>query len=238
MNRLFRNPSVLVLILIMAYQAITNNQYNSPMEWLMETVTLLPGVVIGLSFHEFAHAKVANLCGDPTPKLQGRVTINPAAHIDPVGFLALFIIQFGWGKPVMIDSRNFRNPRRDELFVAFAGVTMNLLLAILFTGFIRLLYVIWPDYMTSPMGVILGDVLFQVVVINIVLMVFNLLPVPPLDGFNIVTQIFNLRNSHFYYQVYDKGFLLLMVLIMLNVTGKILTPAVSFIFNTLVTIFF
>jgi Zn-dependent protease len=238
LNRFFSNPMSLILILLMAFQTITGGRYSGPVDWLMSTLTVLPGIIIGLSFHEFAHAWVANRCGDPTPKYQNRITINPAAHIDPLGFIALIFIGFGWGKPVMINPNNFRKPRRDELLVSLAGVTLNLILAFLFMGAIRLLYEFALGFMLSDLGMILQDILISVVFINIVLMVFNLLPIPPLDGFNVITQIFNLRNTEFYYRVYDKGFLILMILIVFNVTGKILTPAVGHIYTFMAGIFF
>lgn len=238
MNRFLGNPTAILLILIMAYQSLRSGEYSNPADWFISTIMILPGIIIGLSFHEFAHAYIANLCGDPTPKLQGRVTVNPLAHIDPIGFMALIFIRFGWGKPVMINPNNFNKPRRDEFFVSVAGVVMNLILAFLFMGLIRLLYEIKPEFMISGIGAILASILVQVVIINIVLMVFNLLPIPPLDGFNIVTQIFNLRNTRIYYQLYNNGFLILMALIFFNITGRILTPAVLFIYSILFEIFF
>ncbi|GAB1476969.1 site-2 protease family protein [Bacillota bacterium] len=238
MKRFLTDPAALLLILFMAYQAIRGGRYDSPMDWLMGTLTLLPGIIIGLSFHEFAHAAVAYKCGDPTPKQQKRVTISPAAHIDPMGFIALIFIGFGWGKPVMINPHNFRKPRRDELLVSLAGVTMNLVLAFLILASVRLLYEFALDFMLSDLGAILQDILMSAVFINIVLLVFNLLPIPPLDGFNVLTQIFNLRNTEFYYRVYDKGFIILMILILFNVTGRILTPAVSWIYSFMAGLLF
>jgi Zn-dependent protease len=220
LRRFLSNPMILVLIMLMAFNAVTSGRYANPMDWIMRTLIILPGIILGLSFHEFAHAWVANRCGDPTPKYHNRITINPAAHIDPLGFLALIFIGFGWGRPVVINPNNFRKPRRDELLVSLAGVTMNLILAFLFVGAIRLLYEFALGFMLSDLGMILQDILIWVVHINIVLMVFNLLPIPPLDGFNVLTQIFNLRNTEFYYRVYDKGFLILMILIVFNVTGR------------------
>ncbi|NLP30923.1 MAG: site-2 protease family protein [Clostridiales bacterium] len=238
MNRFLRNPTLMFFILLMAFQAMRSGQYSNPMQWLMSIIILLPGIIIGLSFHEFAHAKVASMCGDPTPKMQGRVTINPAAHVDPIGLLALIFVRFGWGKPVMINPSNFRKPRRDELFVSVAGVAMNFIVATVFMGILRLLYEFQLEFMISDLGRILNEVLIQVVIINIVLMIFNLLPIPPLDGFNILTQIFNLRNTEFYYRVYDKGFLILIILILFNITGRVLTPLVYYVFNFLYGIFF
>ncbi len=238
MKRFFSNPMALILIFFMAYQAISGGRYSSPMDWFIDTLMILPGIVIGLSFHEFAHAWVADRCGDPTPRYQNRVTINPAAHIDPIGFIALLFIGFGWGRPVMINPGNFKKQRRDELLVALAGVTLNLILAFLFMGVMRLLYQFALGFMLTELGMILQAIIFWIIRINIVLMVFNLLPIPPLDGFNVITQIFNLRETEFYYRVYDKGFLILMVLILFNVTGRILGPSVSWIYNAIGGIFF
>jgi Zn-dependent protease len=222
----------------MAYQAISGGRYSNPMDWLMGTLMILPGIVIGLSFHEFAHAWVANKCGDPTPKYQDRITISPLAHIDPMGFVALIFIGFGWGKPVMINPNNFKKPRRDELLVALAGVTLNLILAFLFAGVLKLLYIFALEFMFTDPGMILKEIIISIVYINIVLMVFNLLPIPPLDGFNVITQIFNLRNTEFYYRVYDKGFFILMILVIFNITGKILSPTVWWVYSSLMGIFF
>ena len=100
---------------------------------ILTKLLMLPGIIIGLSFHEFAHAWMSDKLGDPTPRRQGRVTINPMAHIDPIGFLALLLVGFGWGKPVQIDPGYYKHRRRDEFLVGIAGVTMNLLLAIAFS---------------------------------------------------------------------------------------------------------
>lgn len=238
MDRLLRNPTLLLLVGLLLFRSLQNGSFSDPSAWILDTLVVLPGIIIGLSFHEFAHALTATLCGDPTPKWQGRVTVNPLAHFDPVGFLALLFIRFGWGKPVMIQPRNFRKPRRDELLVALSGVTMNFILATLFMGLIRLLYEWSPAFLYGSMGPVVQDVLLQVVVINLVLMVFNLLPVPPLDGFNVLTQIFDLRRTAFYERVYDKGFVILMLLILFNVTGRILQPTVFFLFDMLYGWFF
>ncbi|MDO4552802.1 MAG: site-2 protease family protein [Bacillota bacterium] len=238
MRAFLSNPMALILIAVMAFQALTSGQYSSPLDWLISNLMILPGIVIGLSFHEYAHAVVAYKCGDPTPKRQGRVTINPLAHVDPVGFIALLFIGFGWGKAVVINPRNFRKPRRDELLVSLAGVTMNLLLAFVFMGLFRLLYELAPMFMFSQMGGIVAEILFYIVWINLVLMVFNLLPIPPLDGFGVITQLFNLRGTRFYQVVYQNGFLILMVLILFNITGRILSPAVNALYNLLGGIFF
>jgi Zn-dependent protease len=224
------NPWTIGLLALLGYFAIRDGVLDDPAAWFMNIIIMLPGIVIGLSFHEYAHALVAYKLGDDTPKIQGRVTINPLAHIDPIGFLAILLIRFGWGKPVEIYPGNFKNRRRDSILVSLAGVMMNLFLAIFFTLALKLLLtVVGINFFIAGMGNSIFMMIYYVIFINLMLMVFNLLPVPPLDGFSIVTEVFNLRKSEFFYWVSNKGFLILMVLIVFNITGLILTPTIDFL---------
>ena len=227
--RRFFSKEMMVLLLVLIGMRLVNGSFD-----LMHILVSLPGIIIGLSFHEFAHGAVSYALGDPTPKLQGRLTINPMAHMDPFGFLALMLAGFGWGVPVEIDPRYYKNRRRDEMLVSLAGVTMNLLLAVLFSLILRFLFAANPAWLSGEVGSSLTEILIQVVVINLVLMIFNLIPVPPLDGFGIVTELFDLRRYDWYWKVYDYGFPILMVLIIFDVTDLILTPAVNGIFQLLV----
>ena len=235
MRRYF-NPVTILLIGLMAFNAMTSSRYASPGDWFMSTILLLPAIVIGLSFHEFAHAAMAYKLGDMTPKHQGRVTIDPRAHIDVIGFIALIFIGFGWGQSVMINPRNFKKPRRDEFLVAIAGVLMNLIIAVLASVLVGILVKTGFAY-GSYMQDVLLKLVINIVWINLVLMVFNLLPIPPLDGFNIIVQIFNLRNTQFYYKVYDKGMIILLVLILFNITNLILSPIVNAVYSVLMNTF-
>ena len=188
---------------------------------------MLPGIIIGLSFHEFAHAWVSDKLGDPTPRRQGRVTINPLAHIDWIGFLALLLVGFGWGKPVQIDPSYYKNRRRDEFLVGIAGVTMNLLLAVIFSIPARMIVKAFSGPAVSDLVYNIYLIIFYIVSINIVLMVFNLIPCPPLDGWGIITQIFRLDRYSWWYKVYQYGTWILLALIVFNVTDRIITPLVS-----------
>lgn len=238
MLRFFRsNPLAILLILYLAYQSITSGQYSDPKAWLMAKAIALPAIAIGFSFHEFAHAFAADRLGDRTPRMQGRVTINPAAHVDPFGLLALIFIGFGWGKPVMVNPTNFKNMRRDSLIVDLAGVTMNLVLAIIFAGILKLMVTFQYDFLNTYMGSVIIEMIGTVIWINIVLMIFNLIPVPPLDGFGILTEIFDLRSKDWYYQIYDKGFLILLILIMFNLTDKIISGGGWFVYQAIMGIF-
>ena len=219
------DPTIIIILAIMLYMNYRNGAFSNPREWILSMLIMLPGIIVGLSFHEFAHGFVSYKLGDPTPKIQGRVTINPLAHIEPVGFIALLLCGFGWGIPVSIDPTYYKHKRRDELLVSLAGVVMNLIIAVVFTFFIRLLFAAGIE--GSDLGDILIRIFVQVAIINLVLMIFNLIPVPPLDGFGIITQIFDLRKYDWYYKVYNNGFYILLVLILFGITDRILSPAVS-----------
>ena len=227
--------SFIVIIVILAGMSFRQGGISNPMDWVMDKVLIVPGIIIGLTFHEFAHAIVAYKCGDQTPKLQGRVTVNPLAHIDWMGLAALFFVGFGWGQPVQIDPYQFRHRRRDEFLVSVAGVAMNLLLAIVFTFVAKLLMMaVGTSWISSGFGNGIWMMVLYIVQINLVLMIFNLIPVPPLDGFNIIAQIFNFGGKEIYWQIYRYGNWILVALIVFGITGMIISPCVSFLFNLLV----
>ncbi|NMA93250.1 MAG: site-2 protease family protein [Clostridiales bacterium] len=225
MKRFF-NTRVLLLfvVLLMAGPgaALMSAGLKGVANWVMDTLTLIPGIIVALSFHEFAHAWVACKCGDPTSKIMGRCTLDPMVHVDPMGLISLMLIRFGWGRPVIVNPANFNKRRRDSILVSVAGVTMNFIVAFVFALLIQLLIKIWPDMLFSKMGGVVFDILYSTVVINLSLMLFNLLPVPPLDGFNIVTEIFNLGDSKFHDFVYKNGFFILMLLILFDVPSLLL----------------
>ena len=200
---------------------------------IITKILMLPGIMIGLSFHEFAHAWVSARLGDPTPRRQGRVTVNPLAHIDWIGFLALLLVGFGWGKPVQIDPGYYKHRRRDEFLVAIAGVTMNLILAIAFSIPAKAMVKMFGSAVSSDLIYNIYLMLFYIVSINVVLMIFNLIPCPPLDGWGIITQLFGLDRYSWWYKVYQYGTWILLALIVFNVTDLILTPLVSMILGVL-----
>lgn len=200
---------------------------------ILTKILMLPGIIIGLSFHEFAHAWVSDKLGDPTPRRQGRVTINPLAHIDWIGFLALLLVGFGWGKPVQIDPGYYKNRRRDEFFVGIAGVAMNLLIAVLFSIPARFIVRTFSGGAVSDLVYNIYLMIFYIVSVNIVLMIFNLIPCPPLDGWGLITQIFRLDRYSWWYKVYQNGTWILLALIVFNVTDLILTPLVNAILGVL-----
>lgn len=205
------------------------NLMNFSLDTIITKLLMLPGIIIGLSFHEFAHAFTSDRLGDPTPRRQGRVTLNPLAHIDWMGFIALLLLGFGWGKPVQIDPSYYKNRRRDEFLVGIAGVTMNFILAVLFSLPLRLMR-------TAGSAAVVQDLIFIIyyaVMINLVLMVFNLIPCPPLDGWGLLTQVFKLDRYPWWNQVYQRGSWILLFLLVTNITSRIITPIVSRLMNIL-----
>lgn len=133
-------------------------------------------LLVAVSVHEFSHALMADRLGDPTPRVNGRLTLNPLAHLDPIGTLLLLLTRFGWGKPVPIDPYNLENPRRDAALISLAGPASNLIFATLLSLILKFLLISqFLSFLISP-----------IIFLNVALAIFNLLPIPPLDGSKIL----------------------------------------------------
>ncbi len=208
--------------------------------WIIQKLLILPGILVGLSVHEFGHAKMAQLCGDDTAYYQGRVSLNPRDHIDVIGLISLFTLGFGWGRPVIINPRNFKKPRRDSILVGLAGVAMNFITALLFAFILRCIVQLAPRLVTTSIGDALVDVIMQTVVINISLMLFNLLPIPPLDGFGVMSELINLprRNYKLYVFLVRYGYYILLALIVFGTTSTILNVPFSAMYRLIMNIAF
>ncbi len=176
----------------------------------------LPGAVIGLTIHEYAHAFVAYKLGDNTAKLQGRLTLNPLKHIDWLGFMLIVIAGFGWAKPVSINPENFKKKHRDEILVSLAGPVSNLLLAIVFFLITRVF--ISSSMIQTEFGVTLTNLLFVSGYINIALFVFNLIPIPPLDGSHLYSTYLHKMNPVLMNNIYKYGTLGLLLIIIAEST--------------------
>lgn len=201
---------------------------------IINKLLLLPGLLIGLSAHEFAHAYVAYKLGDDSQRFQGRLTLNPIKHIDPMGFLLLMILGYGWAKPVMINSRRFKNPRRDDTLVSLAGPLANLLLAVIFTIFSGIAVVVITKVGYNQTAEIIMEMLNRAIMINLVLMVFNLIPIPPLDGHHILGNIVGAPLWNIYYKYADIWRIVLIALIVLGGTRYIISPIVGSIYSFLI----
>lgn len=233
-KRAFRSmdPLFWVMIAILVVERLLAGNVNL-VDAFIDKLLILPGIIIGVTLHEAGHAYSSYWLGDPTPKAQGRLSLSPFAHMDPLGFIFLLIAGFGWGKPVEINPYYYKNKRRDELIVSLAGVTVNLIIAVVFALITRGLVHVYGYSNEKNVIYYVAMVTTYVVLINLVLMVFNLIPCPPLDGWGIITQLFDLRKYSWWYPVYKRGFLILMVLIIFNVTDVILTPIVNWLYQLL-----
>jgi Zn-dependent protease len=177
-------------------------------------VLLIPVILFALTIHELAHGYVAYRLGDPTAKYAGRLTLNPISHLDPIGTLMLFIVHFGWAKPVPVDPRYFANPKRDLLWVALAGPGSNILLAFISGLVIR--FINANPYLFQ--GTFLGEAFAAMMVlslqINLALAIFNLLPIPPLDGSKVLAGLLPPQYEHIAYNLERYGPGILFALIM------------------------
>ena len=186
-----------------------------------------PAILIAITVHEFSHGLAAHGLGDPTPRRQGRLTLNPLSHLDLLGTLMLFVANFGWAKPVQVNPFMFKGDRqRGMLLVALAGPLSNLLVALLGA----ILYNLF-----GKTGYYTAIFLNYLVLINVYLAVFNLIPVPPLDGSKILAGVLPRRYHEYIYQLEAYGPFILMFLILTRTTGRILGPLagtiIDFIFK-------
>lgn len=215
---------------------------------LIAFVISIPGILIAITFHEFAHAFAADKLGDDTPRRQGRLSLNPFTHLDLFGTIMLVFAGFGWGKPVEINPRNFNRDislNKAEAIVAAAGPIMNFIVAILFEivlclmiKFVPDLYVVGGDiFATSEMWRVVAQIVMSIISINIGLGVFNLIPLPPLDGSKILSGFlpYNARNwldSHS--QIFELIFIALWIV---GILSLIISPLISIINNGITNLF-
>jgi len=182
-------------------------------------------LILSITFHEFAHALVANICGDPTPKLEGRLTLNPLKHLDLLGSIMLLIIGFGWGKPVPINPSYFKR-KTDDIWVSLAGIITNLILATILSLLLR--FLLGHNFVTADSATF--QILSLAADVNIALAAFNILPIPPLDGSHIVEHLLSPATSEQYNRI---GPLILFAIIIYDqLTGatllnRIISPLIN-----------
>lgn len=201
----------------------------------LEIVTLLltlPGVIVAITFHEFAHAFAAYKLGDDTPKMQGRLNLNPLSHMDPIGFVLLIFAHIGWGKPVEINPRNFdrkHSMSAGEAIVSVAGPAMNFVLAIVFTLLYFVIGKFFPSFVISQIGFYVMIMIQSAAIVNVGLGVFNLIPLPPLDGSKIFRNFMSYKVKTWidtYQQYFYIAFLILWIT---GLAGKLISPIIGWI---------
>ena len=205
--------------------------------FILQLIILAPPILLALTVHEFAHGYVAYRFGDPTAKDQGRLTLNPLKHLDPLGTLAFFIIKIGWARPVPVNPGYFKNPRKDMLWVALAGPLVNLVLAVISAFCVK---IVWFIATTVPYSALakailipLNEMLMASVWINLVLCIFNFLPIPPLDGSKILAGLLPPDMARSYASVERYGFVIIMLLAFTGILSKMIMPIIGFARNIL-----
>lgn len=225
----FDRNNLVFLLLILAIFSLSKGGFN-----IEGTLMMLPGLILALTFHEYAHAKTADRLGDPTPESQGRLTLNPLAHMDIAGTICLLFAGFGWGKPVQVNGSYFRNPAKDNMKVALAGPVMNFILA-----FILFLIAAIIEFFTETMAAevatssiilsIIYKIVFSAAILNVSLGVFNLIPVPPLDGSKIFAYFLRGKAREFIYTLEQYSWLIITILFVTNIASYIVTPLSTWI---------
>ena len=201
--------------------------------YIQEIALLVVPVLFSITFHEVSHGYAAFRLGDPTARNAGRLTLNPISHIDPVGLLVLVVTRMiGWAKPVPVDPRYFKNPRQDMMWVSLAGPASNLLLAVVFAVISRMVPPIAQSSFLYPLAIMLQFM----IVINVGLAVFNLIPIPPLDGSHILQGLLPYEMARSYSKIEPYGFIILLVLVFTRTVNVVIFPVIDFITGLLMRI--
>jgi len=200
----------------------------------------LPGVLIAITFHEFAHAYAADKLGDDTPRMQGRLNLNPTSHIDPFGFFMLLFAHIGWGKPVQINPRNFNRDismDKGQAIVSVAGPLMNFILAVVLSLIYCIIYKFSGyAFITSTVGEVVLTIISYAIIVNVGLGVFNLIPLPPLDGSKILKN-FLPYNAKYWFEQNEQMFYIVFIIIWITgIAGNIISPIINWITNGILSL--
>ena len=229
----FDKRTLYVIMAIMVLWGLSS--YLTNVNALLGLLYTIPGVLIAITFHEFAHAKVADMLGDDTPRREGRISLNPLAHIDPIGFTMLLFAGFGWGKPVNVNPRNYNRDitvEKADAIVSIAGPAMNMILAIGFTVIYFIIYKFWGTLVLTNriLGIIMQMIMYTIT-INIGLGIFNLIPLPPLDGSKVIKP-FLPYNAKQWFEEREMIFYLVFVgLWITGIAGTIISPIINVVFK-------
>lgn len=223
----------IIMIIMVVFGLI--GYINNPAE-LIGLLLTIPGVLVAITFHEFAHAYAADKLGDDTPRIEGRLSLNPLAHLDPIGSIMLLFAGFGWGKPVTVNPRNYKRTMsmdKADAIVSIAGPAMNFILAIILTLIYCAIYkfVGTSVIVSSTIGYILMKMLAYAISINVGLGVFNLIPVPPLDGSKVIKP-FLTYNAKNWFENNERTFeIIFVVLWIFGILSSIISPIISVVLS-------
>lgn len=215
--------------------------YLSDPTAILRLLFSIPGVLVAITFHEFAHAKVAEILGDDTPRREGRISLNPLMHIDPFGFIMLIFAGFGWGKPVNVNPRNYNRDitvEKADCIVSIAGPVMNFLLAFIFSIiYFVILRFTANSFTANGIGYIIEIMIHSCILINIGLGVFNLIPLPPLDGSKVIKPILPYNAKIFFENNENIFYYMFVFLWITGIAGNFISPIINLIYNILMHLF-
>lgn len=228
---------ILGIIIAMAVISLLNSATTNGA--IIGLLLTLPGVLLAITFHEFAHAYAADKLGDDTPRRQGRLSLNPMDHVDPLGILMLMFVHIGWGKPVQVNPRNYDrrfSMENADAIVSIAGPVMNFLLAIVLTIIYCATIKFAPAFYTTTAGWVTLLIIEYAIKVNIGLGVFNLIPLPPLDGSKVIlpalpskAKYWLLNNSHMFYMIF-------LVLWVTGLAGQFISPIISWLASQILSL--
>lgn len=229
----FDKRIVYVIIAIMVLSTIT--QYITNPSALFMLLVSVPGVLIAITFHEFAHGYVAYKLGDNTAKLEGRLSLNPLDHLDPIGTLMLLLAGFGWGKPVNVNPSNYTRKismEKGEALVSLAGPLMNIILSIIFAIIYFAIYKFANvTFLSSTVGSVLMLLISATISINVGLGIFNLIPLPPLDGSKIIMPFLPYKAKQWFRNNEQIFYIIFVVIWITGIAGIIISPAINVVYT-------
>ncbi len=234
-SSLTSNPLTLGLLILLGVEQ--TSRYIRSGGTIQELLIMVFAVLVSITFHEFAHAFVADKLGDETPRNKKRLTLNPLAHIDPIGLVLLIFCRFGWGKPVEINPYNFKRSismKKGTALVSIAGPIMNFILALVFSIIFGLIIRFCPyEFLLTGTGVTIVKILQALISINVGLGVFNLIPLPPLDGSKILVAILPNKARNWYISREKLLSIIFLIVWVTPIASYIISPAINWISDQL-----